>query len=452
LRSQLLWFIRLRWCAAAGMVVGSLADKFWLHWYPHDLGAMGLGLTILAYNALLWSLTVQTRGGPGQRRGLLLPLAWAQIVLDLACLTVLALWTGGVDSPLLGFYVFHMVFASLLLPAVMAYGGAAVAMIMLCGGLSLTDHWPLTQGPRLILAGWCLTLLLTVFLANHVTRNLRRQRGRLVRQNRRIRNMAEHLRRHQLAMVQHEKMVAMGQMAAGVAHEIANPLASMDGLLQLMERRAGTAAPGSVPALREQVRRINAIVRQMTEFAHPSQAEWRVLPINEAVEKALAMACLDRRLSRVKMLKELGPAAGAVRVQPNGLQQVFLNLLLNAGDAMAETPEPKLVVRTERSGDKCTVSICDNGHGIRPENLARLFEPFFTTKPVGRGTGLGLSISYRLVSDMGGELAVTSTAGQGATFMVRLPIHAPASQERETASADIPIPEKPAPPPPHPAG
>jgi two-component system NtrC family sensor kinase len=230
-----------------------------------------------------------------------------------------------------------------------------------------------------------------------------------------------------------------------VAHEVANPLASMDGLLQLMERRGGAPAAGALPALREQVRRINAIVRQMTDFAHPSQAEWRVLPINEAVEKALALACLDRRLSRAKVSKQFGPAAGEVRVQPNALQQVFLNLLLNAGDAMAETGQPRLEVGTDRRGEVCLVSIRDNGHGIRPENLARLFEPFFTTKPVGRGTGLGLSISYRLVSDMGGEIAVTSVPGQGTTFTVRLPASGPASQGREAAAADIPIPEKPRP-------
>jgi len=338
-----------------------------------------------------------------------------------------------------------MVFASLLLPAVMAYGGAAVAMMMLCGGLSLTDHWPAAQGPRLMLAGWCLTLLFTVYLANHVTAGLRRQRRRLIRQNRRIRKMAEHLRRHQLAQVQHEKMVAMGQMAAGVAHEIANPLASMDSLLQLIERRPAAVAPGSVPALREQVRRINAIVRQMTDFARPSQADWRIVPINEAAEKALAMACLDRRLSGVAIDRQFAPAAGQARVQPNALQQVLLNLLLNAGDAMAQTPQPRLEVRTESSADTCQISFRDNGHGIRPENLARLFEPFFTTKPVGRGTGLGLSISYRLINDMGGEIAVTSTPGQGATFTIRLPAHRPASQGRETDSADIPNPEKPAP-------
>jgi signal transduction histidine kinase len=460
LRTQLLWFIRLRWCAGGATIVGALVDHFWLRWHQAQVPQMlVVGLVILAYNALLWQWMKRVRSVrdtiAGRTRRALLGLAWAQIVLDLACLTVLAVSTGGTFSPLLGFYVFHMVFASLLLPAVVAYGSAAVAMGMLSAGLALKSGWPRTQDAQLMLGGWCLTLLLTVYLANQVTRSLRRQRLRLIRQNRRIHKMAEHLRRHQVAMVQHEKMVALGQMAAGVAHEIANPLASMDSLLQLMERRPGAALPprtGAVPALREQVRRINTIVRQMTDFARPSQAEWRVVPLIEIVEKTLAMAVLDRRLERVTIDRQFVISRDPVRVRPNALQQVLLNLLLNAGDAMADTAEPRLEIITGRSGSMCSISIRDNGHGIRPEHMGRLFEPFFTTKPVGRGTGLGLSISYRLISDMGGEIDVRSTPGQGATFIIRLPCHGAsggdaaavrgASRGREGQPADLPITEK----------
>jgi len=439
LSAELGWFIRLRWLAAAAVLVAGALHFGVIDWFPPALRLLVAGAAITLYNAALW--WVLRRGtrrlGP---RTWLLALAWAQVILDLGCLTLLALWTGGIASPLLGLFALHMVFASILLPMPMAFGGAALAVAMLATGLWSAGHWPDARPERLSALGWAASLMLTVYVTSHITRALRRHRRRLARQNRRIRlqnrrirALARQLRRQQRAMVQHEKMVAMGQMAAGVAHEIANPLASMDTLLQLMLRKPERLTADGARTLREQVARISRIVQQMTTFAHPADTPGQVLPLNDVVERGLEMIAFDRRLRGVKLERVFSPDVGAVPLEPQSLQQVLINLVSNALDAMTDAPDPRLTVRTFRHGGDYVIEVSDTGHGIPPEHLTRLFEPFFTTKPVGKGTGLGLSISYSLVRKMGGEITAQSRPGQGATFTIRLPIHAPQADPAATA-------------------
>jgi signal transduction histidine kinase len=443
LYTQLCWFVRLRWLAALAVIVAACLDLRWLHWYPqHSSHLLLVGLAILLYNGLLW-WTLRTANWPGRRRTLLLAMAWAQLLLDMLALTLLSLWTGGAQSPLMPLFVLHMVFASLLLPRAMAYGSAISVITIYLVGLKLANRWPSERGDQLLTAARIVTLLVTVHLANHITRSLRKQRRRLISQNRRIRAMTRQLKRHQQAMIQHEKMVALGQMAAGVTHEIANPLASMDSLLQLMQRKPERLRPDAVATLREQIDRINQIIHQMKSFAHPSDAQQQTVELNEIVEQSLHMLRFDKRLKQVKLEKQFAPDAGRLALLPQALQQVLVNLIVNALDAMAATPEPKLIVRTERREGCCLVEVIDNGSGVAPEHMGRLFEPFFTTKPVGRGTGLGLSISYSLIQKQGGSISVRSQGGQGTSFTIRLPIANSASRSREAGAGEVAVSEKP---------
>ncbi len=401
-------------------------------------------------------------------------LSWVQVALDLGCLTLLTVRTGGAGSPLLAFFVFHMVFASLLLSRPMAYAGAAVAVAMMPPALLLAGRWPTDRAGLLVLAGWAVTLFLTVYLANHITRSIRQQGQRLVRQNQRIRRMSRRLRVQQQQMVQHEKMAALGQMAAGVAHEISNPLASMSSLLQLMQRQPDRPRPEAIDKLHGQVQRINNIIRQMNAFSHPAESQPQAVSTARLLAEALEMVRFDRRLSQVEVRRQFaeepaqqgpasvpagGPAEPAVParsrsigtpptdqvasadradadspqaglpvgpapivyVQPHALQQVLINLVLNALDAMEDAPLRRLTLTARRADDWCLIEVADTGHGIAPEHMDRLFEPFFTTKPVGRGTGLGLAISYSLISKQGGRIEVRSTPGRGTTFILYLP-------------------------------
>ena len=237
LMSQLRWFISLRWIAGATVLLFALVDGAFLRWYGHAGAMAALGAAILLCNA--W-LRLATLGGESALRIPLLAIAAAQIVVDLCALVLLTLWTGGIASPLMGFYVLHMIFASLMLPRRMAYAGVVVAIGLALAGFQFSGElvrW--TSDQWRLLAGWTASLALAVYLANHITRALRRQRRKLVRQNRHIRRIGRRLRGHQELMMRQEKMAAMGHMAAGITHEIANPLASMDALLQLLQAKAG---------------------------------------------------------------------------------------------------------------------------------------------------------------------------------------------------------------------
>jgi signal transduction histidine kinase len=467
---QLAWMVRLRWLAALGVIAGGFLEGFFLRWYGTGLWiAIARALLLLA-NILFWfALPPTEEDDPArpplpprvpfsQRKPRLYALAWAQILSDLLCLTALVALTDGINSPVRGFFVFHMVFASLLLPTAMAFGVAFFAIALVETALFLQEGPQRTPPVLAISLGWDLTLLTTVYLASKITGRIRRQRRRLLRQNARIRRLAEQLHRQQASLVQQEKMVTMGQMAAGVAHEVANPLASMDGLLQLMERRPDRVTAENLARLREQILRINGIVRQLTTLAHPrtqggtgpggaATEEFVQGNLNVILTRALEVLRFDQRLKRIVVHRHLDEALPSLRMQPDALEQVMMNLIINAVDAMENVATPTLTITTTRlvpaalpaAGAAASASpppgvsmqvpavelrIQDNGIGVPPELRERLFEPFFTTKPVGKGTGLGLSISLTVIRRHEGTITLQSPppgAPTGTVFIIRLP-------------------------------
>ncbi|MDD4890806.1 MAG: HAMP domain-containing sensor histidine kinase, partial [Phycisphaerae bacterium] len=141
----------------------------------------------------------------------------------------------------------------------------------------------------------------------------------------------------------------------------------------------------------------------------------------EVVERALEMLQFDERFASTQVERRYAPEPCFAWIQPYAMQQVLVNLLINALDATRDVPTPRLTVVTGRRDDGCFAQVIDNGYGIARNDLSRIFEPFFTTKPVGKGTGLGLSISYSLVRRQGGQIDVESEPGRGATFTIRLP-------------------------------
>jgi signal transduction histidine kinase len=418
LASELAWFIRLRWIAGSVVALSGALEFFLLQWRQAALCEISLGLIVLFYNAVLFRFLSRV---DRPSRALLLRLALAQMLLDLVCLSLLVSWTAGLHSPILGFFVFHMVFASLLLPRRWAYGAAFGSIALLLAGLALSDQWPQGHADLLLLAGFVLTLLMTVALTNHITRDQRRQRRRLRRQNRRIRAISRKLWRHERAMVQQEKIVALGQMAAGIAHEVMNPLANMDSLLQLAQQRPERMNAQNIVKLREQISRINSTIHQMRSLVHPDEGGVQKLTVNDVVKQSLEMVRIDGRARRVGIEAQLGEDVGQAVARQQSLGQVLINLMLNSLDAIAEVPEPKLIVRTSRREPWCIIEVVDNGGGIAPQHLNRIFEPFFTTKPVGKGTGLGLSISHNLIQKMGGTIKVASEVGEGTTMTILLP-------------------------------
>jgi len=224
-------------------------------------------------------------------------------------------------------------------------------------------------------------------------------------------------------LVQSEKMAAFGSLGAGIAHEVKNPLAGILGIAQLSLRgvEEGNPLEKNLRIIEKETKRCKTIIENLLKFARQEQVEFDEVDIAQVVADALAIVDHQLGINSIKVEKELEPGMPACRGNANQLQQVLMNLMINAQQAMTGRPGTvKLAARRlERGGVELRVS--DTGPGIRREIQGKIFDPFFTTKPAGQGTGLGLSVSYGIVKDHGGEIRLESEEGEGTTFIITLP-------------------------------
>jgi PAS domain S-box-containing protein len=257
-----------------------------------------------------------------------------------------------------------------------------------------------------------------------------------------VRDVTERKKLQSQLMVS-DRMASVGTLAAGVAHEINNPLAALIGNLdyvfEILGRTVGLASTAANLArsdawlleevkeplkdARDAAERVRLIVRDLKIFSRSPLEEQRGrVDVKAVMESSLRMAWNEIR-HRAHLVKLYGPVP-SVEVNEGRLGQVFLNLIVNAAQAMQEgkVDDNEIRVSTRREGQRVVVEVSDTGTGIRPEIIGRIFDAFFTTKGVGFGTGLGLAICHRIVTDMGGELTVESELGKGTTFRVALPI------------------------------
>jgi len=231
-------------------------------------------------------------------------------------------------------------------------------------------------------------------------------------------------------LIHQEKFASLGEMAAGVAHEVGNPLFIIVGYAKMLVRRCGDAEERELLIkITEAAQRIERLTRSLLLYARPSLQERESVDVNRVMDDALAM--VEHRFKEernYRMVKRLSPKVRPVTGSPDKLQQVFVNLLINAFQAMPEGGT--LTVSTDNGDDgrSVVVELADTGVGIPSENLSKIFDPFFTTKAPDRGTGLGLSITQRIVTDHGGTIRVESTPGRGTRFTITLPAE-PASGE-----------------------
>jgi signal transduction histidine kinase len=294
--------------------------------------------------------------------------------------------------------------------------------------------------------------------AAQVSEALARSQGALRRSNDELRQMNQQLHETRNHLLQSEKMASIGQLAAGVAHEINNPigyvksnLGALEGYLSQIfdvireyERaEAAIAEPAALAAVRaakesadigymsedvfalmkesqEGISRVSKIVQDLKDFSRGGGDEdWQRADLHEGLDSTINIVNNEIKY-KAQLVREYGPLP-PIECLPSQLNQVFMNMLVNAAQAM-ET-QGTITVRTGLGdGDEVWVEIADSGKGIAPEHLTRVFDPFFTTKPVGKGTGLGLSLSYGIVQAHHGRIEVASERGRGTTFRVCLPI------------------------------
>jgi signal transduction histidine kinase len=216
-------------------------------------------------------------------------------------------------------------------------------------------------------------------------------------------------------------MESIGTLAAGIAHEVGNPLTSISSVVQVIQRTTTDRfAREKLELVKDQISRISRIIRDLVDFSRPSNYEQQQTSVNKVLEDAVSMVAYGKKAKRIKFTLQLEETIPLLRVIPDQLAQVFLNILLNAADAM-DGKEGEITVRTTASEEKVYIIFQDTGRGIPEENLGKIFEPFFTTKGVGEGTGLGLWVSYGIIRNFNGDIKVASVVGKGTTFTVILP-------------------------------
>ena len=231
------------------------------------------------------------------------------------------------------------------------------------------------------------------------------------------------LRATQSQLVQSEKLSGIGEFVAGVAHELNNPLTTVMGFSEMLHKSSTEERQKhQLDMVHKSARRCHKIVQNLLSFARQRQPERKAVDVNKLLQASAEFLDYQMRTSNVELLFTLAPNLPTTLADPHQLQQVFINILNNARQAI-EAHQPSGVIRISTALDDGVIRIVmhDNGPGIAPENLTKIFNPFFTTKEVGKGTGLGLSLCYGIIREHGGQIDIQSEPGAGAEFTIELP-------------------------------
>jgi two-component system NtrC family sensor kinase len=245
------------------------------------------------------------------------------------------------------------------------------------------------------------------------------------------------LKHAQKEIIRAEKLASVGRLSAGIAHEIGNPIGIITGYLELIKRNdvSNDDRLDCILRTETEINRIDAIIRQLLDLSRPSVEDMKIVSVHAIIEDAVGASRFHPTMADIDVDLRLSAKDDQVKGDPNQLRQVFLNLMINAADAILSAKnhsngEISIVSRVQKATDNGTakakhmlrIDYIDNGSGISAENLNNIFDPFFTTKGPGKGTGLGLSVCFMIVEAMGGNIKATSQDGEGATFTVSLPL------------------------------
>ncbi len=426
LLSQVAWFNRLRLLVAASVIwLGALASHVLAivadPWPFYALGGLLLavdGVYILQFARL------QRQAVPRVRRHVYL-----QIGVDLLVLTALLHWSGGITNPLALFYLFHAFIAALVLSVGAAIAVAVASVALLAGlgfaerlgwlehhalQLGLTDlHRVEPLGFWLLVFAYASTLAFSIYFVATVLGRLRQHERQLVQLGR--------------YLATSEKLASVGTLAAGVSHEINNPIGVITNKVQILRYRIDDGDPrdkllAELDVIDKHARRVTQITAGLLQFSRETPFELRPVDVAHLLREAADLVRVPFRAAAVELHCEPRPLPAGLQLRgsANHLLQVLINILLNAKDA---SPQRSVVTLDDDVVDaELVVQVRDHGSGIAPEHVAQIFDPFFTTKDVDRGTGLGLAISHGIVERHQGRIEVETEVGRGTTFRIVLPL------------------------------
>lgn len=223
-------------------------------------------------------------------------------------------------------------------------------------------------------------------------------------------------------LVRSQKMESIGTLAAGIAHEVGNPLTAISSLVQVIERTTADGfAKEKLQLINNQVTRITKIIRNLVDFSRPTVNVTKETDVNKVIQDALNIVQYGKRVKNIDFSLDLAEQLPTIRSVSDQMTQVLINLLINAIDSLEGKPG-KIGLRSYEKDSAVCIEVRDNGKGILEEDREKIFEPFFTTKEVGKGTGLGLWVSYGIIKTFGGDVSVESAVGKGSRFTITFPL------------------------------
>jgi signal transduction histidine kinase len=251
----------------------------------------------------------------------------------------------------------------------------------------------------------------------------------------------EELQQAQDEIIRSEKLASIGRLAAGIAHEIGNPMGIILGYLEMIKKGDITEDEKEdfTNRMESEITRINQVIQQLLDFSRPSSGKSEKTYAHKLIMNTLNILKPQPMMENIHIDLDLRAPSDTIHANPNQLQQVFLNIMINAADALADKADAinkgseineakasidqkNLTIKSENTGDAINLRFIDNGPGVPEEELAHIFDPFYTTKAPGRGTGLGLSVCYRIVEGLEGSIRAESAVGEGTTIMITLPL------------------------------
>jgi two-component system NtrC family sensor kinase len=425
--------LKIRWI---GVVLGLL----WVNLAPTlAYRAMLNGILLLGLAYALWDTWATLRGWMlAQRYPLVISL------LEALFIGVLCYYDAGVHSPFRYYYLLSLIICALRYEPVVTYvtfglHSASFGVLYLARSWGEEDARELLLG--LVLMGW------VSWAADSLASWLKETGERLRRLNAELENERQtlearveertrQLQEAQASLLQQEKMAAFGLLAAGIAHEVGNPLASISSLVQLLQRRVSdTAVQQKLALVNEQLQRIQTILRELIDFSRPASRERIWTTVANIVQQALNIAKYYKPTRGKTITTDLPADLPQIYVVQDQLVQALLNLVLNAIDATP--PGGHIHIAAAIEAGELRLRVCDDGSGIRPEDQDKVFRPYFTTKP--HGTGLGLFVTKRLVEEHQGRVTFSSVPGR-TEFCIALPlaaITAPGSSPKATGQLHL---------------